>query len=58
MVVIKSKDNDALAKGLVSYNNLETEKILGLKSADIAKVLGYNGRSVLVHRDDMAFYKE
>ena len=58
VVIIKSKDNSVLAKGLVSYNHLETEQIIGLKSVDIAKALGYNGRSVLVHRDDMAFYKE
>ena len=58
VVIIKSKDNNVLAKGLVSYNHLETKKIIGLKSADIVKALGYNGRSVLVHRDDMAFYKE
>ena len=58
VVIIKSKDNNVLAKGLVSYNHLETKKIIGLKSADIAETLGYNGRSVIVHRDDMAFYKE
>ena len=58
VVIIKTKDNNVLAKGLVSYNYKETQQIIGLKSAEIAKTLGYNGRSVLVHRDDMAFYKE
>jgi len=56
VVIIKSRENNILAKGLISYDHIETKKIIGLKSTDISKTLGYNGRSVLVHRDDMAFY--
>lgn len=42
-----------LAIGLVRYTAAETRAIRGRRSADIEAVLGYKGRSVLIHRDDM-----
>ena len=43
-------------KGLVSFNQIETEKILGLKSDEISAALGYNRKPELIHRDNMAFF--
>ena len=42
-----------IARGLVTYDAGDTAKILGLKSSEIEKVLGFRGRDVLIHRDDM-----
>ena len=56
VVTIKGQDGQIIAKGLVSFNHTETEKILGLKSDDIARVLGYNRKPELMHRDNMAFF--
>ena len=56
VVTIKSQDGQIIAKGLASFNHTETEKILGLKSDDIARVLGYNRKPELIHRDNMAFF--
>jgi len=42
-----------IARGLVAYGADDTAKILGLKSSEIEKVLGFRGRDVLIHRDDM-----
>jgi glutamate 5-kinase len=42
-----------IARGLVTYDASDTAKILGLKSSEIEKVLGFRGRDVLIHRDDM-----
>ena len=56
MVTIKGEDGQIIAKGLASFNQKETEKILGLKSDDIPSVLGYNRKPELIHRDNMAFF--
>ena len=56
VVTIKGEDGQIIAKGLVSFNQIETEKILGLKSDEISSVLGYNRKPELIHRDNMAFF--
>jgi glutamate 5-kinase len=42
-----------IARGLVAYDAADAVKIAGLKSAEIAPVLGYAARSAMVHRDDL-----
>ena len=54
-VDIIAPENRWIARGLVRYDFRELEKIKGLRSEQIPQVLGYAGRSALVHRDDMAF---
>ena len=56
VVTVKGEDGQIISKGLVSFNQIETEKILGLKSEDIPSVLGYNRKPELIHRDNMAFF--
>ena len=56
VVAVRGEDGQILAKGLTSFNQVETEKILGIKSEDIPKVLGYNRKPELIHRDNMAFF--
>ena len=56
VVTIKGEHGQIIAKGLVSFNQIETEKILGLKSDEISSVLGYNRKPELIHRDNMAFF--
>ena len=43
-----------IGRGLVAYDSKEAELIHGRKSAEIAQVLGYEGRSEMVHRDYLA----
>ncbi|MFT4151073.1 MAG: glutamate 5-kinase [Paracoccaceae bacterium] len=52
-VAILSPEGVVLGKGLVRYTSAEARAIAGHRSGDIAGILGYEGRSVLVHRDDM-----
>jgi glutamate 5-kinase len=52
-VAIVGPDGVVLGKGLVRYTGEEVALIAGHKSGEIAAILGYAGRSVLVHRDDM-----
>ncbi len=42
-----------LGVGLTRYTSTEATAIAGHHSADIAAILGYEGRAVLIHRDDM-----
>jgi glutamate 5-kinase len=52
-VAIVGPDGVVLGKGLVRYTGDEVALIAGHKTGEIAAILGYAGRSVLVHRDDM-----
>lgn len=52
-VSIMSPDNIEIARGLVAYDDQEASQILGCQSRDIEGVLGYPGRSVMVHCDDL-----
>tara|TARA_B100001057_G_scaffold368344_1_gene371816 strand:+ start:102 stop:1235 length:1134 start_codon:yes stop_codon:yes gene_type:complete len=56
VVAVKREDGQIIAKGLASFNQLETVKILGIKSEDIPDILGYNRKPELIHRDNMAFF--
>lgn len=52
-VEICGPEGKRLGLGLTRYTSDEAEAIKGAQSADIAEILGYPGRSVLIHRDDM-----
>jgi glutamate 5-kinase len=52
-VSIVSADGQEVARGMVAYDSGDAQKIKGLKSADIMKVLGAGGRDEIIHRDDL-----
>ena len=52
-VAILSSDGREVARGLVAYDAVDALRIAGLKSAEIDNVLGYHGRSAMIHRDDL-----
>lgn len=53
-VAVLGPAGEALGKGLVRYTAAEARAIAGHRSSEIEALLGYPGRGVLVHRDDMA----
>ena len=53
-VVIRDAAGAELGRGLTAYGRAEAERIIGHKSREIQNILGYRGRSELIHRDDMA----
>jgi glutamate 5-kinase len=53
MVSITDLDGNILGQGMIAYDGADAEKIIGKRSADIAQILGYAGRSEMIHRDDM-----
>ncbi|MFN3869815.1 MAG: glutamate 5-kinase [Hyphomicrobiaceae bacterium] len=53
-VIIRAANGDELGRGLVAYAKADAERIIGKRSAEIAELLGFEGRAELIHRDDMA----
>ena len=53
-VVVCDGQGAQLAQGLTRYDAGECARIKGRRSADIAEILGYDGRAAVIHRDDMA----
>ncbi len=53
LVSIINAKGTILGQGLVSYDATEIESIKGKKLRDIVDILGYAGRSALIHRDDL-----
>ncbi len=53
IVEIYSMERKKLGMGVSAYNSEDTQKLIGKNSAEIAEILGYAGRSELVHRNDM-----
>jgi glutamate 5-kinase len=52
-VLIKNAEDEILGKGLVAYDAADAARIIGKKSAEIEKILGFHRRDVLIHRDDL-----
>ena len=51
--ILTIDSNKPFAKGISNYGKTELEKIAGLKSFEIEKVLGYTYGETVVHRDDL-----
>ncbi|WP_026060445.1 glutamate 5-kinase [Pseudaminobacter salicylatoxidans] len=52
-VAILSPEGREIARGLVAYDAADAVRIAGLKTNEIADVLGYEARSAMIHRDDL-----
>ncbi len=52
-VVIRGPDGAEIGRGLVAYDADDAAKIVRKSSSDIAAILGIEGRSEMVHRDDL-----
>lgn len=52
-VAIFGPDGTQLGQGLSRYTSDEAGKIKGCHTSDFEAILGYMGRAVLIHRDDM-----
>ncbi len=48
-----SPDGRRVGQGLSSYSAEDTFKIQGRQMSEVSKILGYAGRSAVVHRDDL-----
>jgi glutamate 5-kinase len=46
-----------VARGICAYSDADTARILGRKSAEIERLLGFRGRDEIVHRDDLVLLR-
>lgn len=53
LVVVTNKEGVEIARGLTAYSIENAKKIIGKQSDEIEAILGYSGRSELIHRDNM-----
>ncbi len=56
VVTLLDADGRELGRGIAGYSSADLEKIAGRRSEDIEARLGYRGRAVVVHRDDMVLF--
>ncbi len=52
-VVVKDADGHELARGLSAYSAKDARLIAGHRTQDIEALLGYRGRSEMIHRNDL-----
>jgi len=57
VVSIAGPDGVELGRGLAEYSESEASQICGCQSEQIEDKLGYRGRSVMVHRDELVLFK-
>jgi glutamate 5-kinase len=57
-VVVRGPDGHEVGRGLVAYDAEDAEKIKGRSSADVLLILGYTGRTEMIHRDDLVLSGE
>jgi glutamate 5-kinase len=57
-VTIRSLEGRDLGRGITAYASADAVRIMGRKSSEIAAILGFEGRSEMIHRDDMALTRD
>jgi glutamate 5-kinase len=52
-IAVLGPERVEIARGLSAYDCGDATKIAGKSSADIASILGFGGRTAMIHRDDL-----
>jgi glutamate 5-kinase len=52
-VVLRDPDGAEIGRGLIAYDAAHADKIKGRSSADVLTILGFTGRTEMIHRDDL-----
>ena len=52
-VLVRGPDGAEIGRGLIAYDAEDAEKIRGQSSAEVKSILGYSGRTEMIHRDDL-----
>ncbi|WP_308911750.1 glutamate 5-kinase [Pseudokordiimonas caeni] len=56
LIALLDRHQHLVGQGLAAYGSVEADKIKGCQIKEISSILGYSGRSALVHRDDMVIF--
>jgi len=57
-VVVRGPDGGEIGRGLIAYDAGDADTIKGRSSGDVLSILGYSGRTEMIHRDDLALRGE
>jgi len=57
-VLVRGPDGAEIGRGLIAYDAEDADKIKRRPSADIMLILGYTGRTEMIHRDDLVLSGE
>ncbi|MFP6777212.1 MAG: glutamate 5-kinase [Alphaproteobacteria bacterium] len=52
-VTVKGTAGGLIGRGLSAYSAEDTRRIMGHKTGEIERILGYRGRDAIIHRDDL-----
>lgn len=52
-VIVRGPDGHEIGRGLIAYDADDADKIKGRSSADVLLILGFTGRTEMIHRDDL-----
>jgi glutamate 5-kinase len=52
-VVVRGPDGAEVGRGLIAYDAEDADRIKGRSSADVLLILGFTGRTEMIHRDDL-----
>ncbi|MGH8265871.1 MAG: glutamate 5-kinase [Steroidobacteraceae bacterium] len=52
-VSVLAADGAEVARGIVAYSEGDAARIMGRKTGEIEKLLGFRGRDEMIHRDDL-----
>jgi glutamate 5-kinase len=56
-VSVLDKAGSEIARGMIAYSDRDAARILGKRSADIEALLGFRGRTEMIHRDDLVMLR-
>ena len=56
-VSVLDRDGVEIARGMIAYSDQNAARILGKRSADIEALVGFRGRSEMIHRDDLVLLR-
>lgn len=52
-VLVRLADGGEAGRGLSAYSAADARRIMGHKTSEIERILGYRGRDEMIHRDDL-----
>jgi glutamate 5-kinase len=56
-VSVLAADGHEYARGISAYSDSDAARILGRRSSEIERLLGFRGRDEMIHRDDLAILR-
>ncbi len=58
VVTLQNRAGEELGRGLAEYGSHDATKLAGCRSERIEELLGYRGRPVMIHRDEMVVFDD